>query len=49
MPSLSQRVRTFLASPKGKRLINEGQRQLAKPENRQKLLRLLGKLQGRRR
>jgi hypothetical protein len=48
MASLSQRIRAFLGSPQGKRVIAQGQRQLAKPENQQKLRRLLGKFQGRR-
>ena len=48
MASLSQRLRTFLASPKGKQLMEQGQRQLAKPENQQRLRGLLGKLRGRR-
>ncbi len=48
MASLTQRIRAFLASPQGKRAIGLGQRQLAKPENQQKLKRLLGRLQGRR-
>lgn len=48
MASLSQRIRAFLGSPQGKRVISQGQRQLAKPENQQKLRRLLGKFQGRR-
>jgi hypothetical protein len=48
MASLAQRLRTFLARPKGQRLINQGQRQLAKPENQQKLRSLLARLRGRR-
>ena len=49
MPTLTQRLRTFLTSPQGKRLIAQGQRQLAKPENQQRLRKALTKLQGRRR
>jgi hypothetical protein len=48
MATLSQRIRAFLTSPKGQRLIQQGQRQLAKPENQQRLRRLLAKLRGRR-
>jgi hypothetical protein len=48
MASPAQRLRTFLASPKGQHLIAQGQRQLAKPENQQRLRSLLGKLRGRR-
>ncbi|HEY0002164.1 MAG TPA: hypothetical protein VGB74_17055 [Actinoplanes sp.] len=46
MTSLTQRVRSFLGSPKGKRLVAEGRRQLAKPENQQRLRQLLQKLRG---
>jgi hypothetical protein len=49
MPTLTQRLRTFLTSPRGQRLIAQGQRQLAKPENQQRLRKALTKLQGRRR
>ncbi|GAB2581102.1 hypothetical protein Aab01nite_58060 [Paractinoplanes abujensis] len=49
MPSLSQRLRAFLSSPQGQRVIEQGRRQLAKPENQHKLRSLLTKLQGRRR
>jgi hypothetical protein len=48
MPTLSQRISKFLSSPQGQRVITQGRQQLAKPENQQKLRRLLGKLQGRR-
>ncbi|GGM89175.1 hypothetical protein ACFFX1_22500 [Dactylosporangium sucinum] len=48
MATLSQRIRAFLTSPKGQRLIQQGRRQLARPENQQRLRRLLAKLQGRR-
>ena len=49
MPTLTQRLRTFLTSPRGQRLIAQGQRQLAKPENQRRLRQALTKLQGRRR
>lgn len=48
MPTLSQRISKFLGSPQGQRVIDQGRRQLAKPENQQKLRRLFSKLQGRR-
>jgi hypothetical protein len=48
MPSLTERIQRFLGSPQGKRLITEGRRQLAKPENQTRLRRLLARLQGRR-
>ena len=44
MPTLAQRLRQFVDSPKGRRLIEQGQRQLAKPENKQKATQLLDKL-----
>lgn len=44
MATLSQRIRAFLGSPQGQRLIAQGQRQLAKPENQRKLKNLLSRL-----
>ena len=49
MPTLMQRLQKFLRSPQGQRLIQEGQRQLAKPENRAKLRKLATRIQSRRR
>ena len=49
MPTLMQRLQMFLRSPQGRRLIQQGQQQLAKPENQAKARRLLAKLKGRRR
>jgi hypothetical protein len=49
MPTISQRLRAFLAGPNGQRLIQQGQRQLAKPENQRRLRQALAKMQGRRR
>ncbi|AGL16196.1 hypothetical protein [Actinoplanes sp. N902-109] len=46
MATLSERLRAFLGSPRGKRLIEQGQHQLAKPENQQKARKLLDKLRG---
>ena len=37
MATLQQRIRVFLSSPQGKRLIEQGERQLAKPENQRRL------------
>jgi hypothetical protein len=48
MPTFQQRVRAFLAGPQGKRLIAEGQRQLAKPENQRRLRRLISRFRSRR-
>jgi hypothetical protein len=46
MTSLTQRLRNFLGSPQGKRLVTEGKRQLAKPENQQRLRQFLQRLRG---
>jgi hypothetical protein len=44
-----QRLQMFLRSPQGQKIVQQGQRQLAKPENQAKLRRLAAKFQGRRR
>lgn len=50
MPTLMQRLQKFLASPQGRRAVETGRRQLAKPENQAKLRGLVSKFQqGRRR
>ncbi|GAA2616539.1 hypothetical protein Adu01nite_30840 [Paractinoplanes durhamensis] len=48
MPTLSQRLRELMNDPRSKRLIEQGRRELAKPENKQKAKRLLGKLRAHR-
>lgn len=48
MPTLSQRLQKFLASPQGKRLVAQGQQQLAKPENQRRLRQIVSKLRSRR-
>jgi hypothetical protein len=48
MATLQQRLRAFLTSPKGKRVIAEGQRQLAKPENQRRLRQLIARFRSRR-
>jgi hypothetical protein len=48
MASMQQRLRAFLNSPQGKRVIAEGQRQLAKPENQRRLRQLLARFRSRR-
>jgi len=48
MPTLSQRLRELMNNPRSKRLIEQGRRELAKPENTQKAKRLLSKLRTRR-
>jgi hypothetical protein len=49
MATLVQKLRTFLSGPQGRRLITEGQKQLAKPENQRKLREVLARLRSRRR
>lgn len=49
MATLMQRLQRFLRSPQGQRIVQQGQRQLAKPENQAKLRRLAARFQGRRR
>ncbi|MFC3501753.1 hypothetical protein ACIBTV_13450 [Micromonospora sp. NPDC049366] len=46
--SLLQRISTFLRSPKGQQLVERGRRELAKPENQQKLRGLATRLSKRR-
>jgi hypothetical protein len=48
MATLQQRIRAFLNGPQGKRLIAEGQRQLAKPENQRRLRQLIARFRSRR-
>ena len=49
MATLMQRLQTFLRGPQGQRIIQQGQRQLAKPENQAKARRLLARFQQKRR
>jgi len=44
-----QRLQKFLRSPQGQRVIDQGRRQLAKPENQARARKLLSRIQGRRR
>jgi hypothetical protein len=48
MATMQQRLRAFLNSPQGRRLIAEGQRQLANPENQRRLQRLIARFRSRR-
>ncbi|HEU5160943.1 MAG TPA: hypothetical protein VFU43_28355 [Streptosporangiaceae bacterium] len=48
MASISQRLRAFLHSPQGRRVIERGRRELAKPENKRKAKRLLHRMRGNR-
>ncbi|MET8146810.1 hypothetical protein ACIBSW_14490 [Actinoplanes sp. NPDC049668] len=49
MATLMQRLQMFLRSPKGQRLVQQGQRQLAKPENQARLRKIATRLQNRHR
>jgi hypothetical protein len=47
MPTFTQRIRDFLSGPQGRRMIAQGQRQLAKPENQRRLRQLIARFRGR--
>jgi hypothetical protein len=49
MASLADRIRKFVSSPQGRRLIDQAQRELAKPSNQRKLRELAARLTRRRR
>ena len=49
MATLMQRLQKFLRSPQGQRIVDQGRRQMAKPENQEKARRLLSRLQSKRR
>jgi hypothetical protein len=44
MASIVQRIMRFLNSPKGRQVVERGQRELAKPANQEKLRRLASRL-----
>ncbi|MFY1693603.1 hypothetical protein [Plantactinospora sp. WMMB782] len=48
MASLVQRIRLFLRSPQGQRLVERGRRELAKPSNQQRMRQIAYRLRGRR-
>jgi hypothetical protein len=48
MASVSDRIKKFVDSPRGRKLIEAGQRELAKPSNQRKLRELAAKLNKRR-
>jgi hypothetical protein len=48
MATMAQRIKAFLNSPTGKRVIEKGRQELSKPENQRKLRQLAGRLQKRR-
>jgi hypothetical protein len=47
MTTLMQKLQTFLRSPQGQRLAQQGQRQLAKPENQARIRKIVTRLRGR--
>ena len=49
MATITQRIQAFLRSPRGQQVISQGRRQLAKPENQQRLRGLFDKMKGKRR
>ena len=49
MATLAQRISAFLQGPQGRRLVDQGRRQMAKPENQRRLRGLFTRLQNRRR
>ncbi|MDG6103611.1 hypothetical protein Daura_35035 [Dactylosporangium aurantiacum] len=49
MPTIVQRITKFLQSPAGRRVVEQGRRELAKPANQEKLRRLAAKVAGGRR
>ncbi|SDZ33165.1 hypothetical protein SAMN05421684_4582 [Asanoa ishikariensis] len=47
MASMADRIRDFLRSPRGQRLVQQGRTQLNKPENQRRLQQLANKLRSR--
>jgi hypothetical protein len=48
MANMTERIKQFLRSPAGQRLIEQGKRELAKPQNRERFKALAQKLTKRR-
>jgi hypothetical protein len=42
--AMSDKIKSFLSSPKGRQVVERGQRELSKPENQQKIKNLLNKV-----
>ncbi|GAB3803513.1 hypothetical protein [Micromonospora zhanjiangensis] len=49
MSTITQRISSFLRSPRGQQLVDRGRRELAKPTTQRKLRELATRLSGRRR
>jgi hypothetical protein len=47
MPSMTDRIKGFLNSPKGRMLMERGRRQAAKPGTQQKIKQLASRITGR--
>ncbi|WP_158624144.1 hypothetical protein [Micromonospora sp. HM5-17] len=47
MSSLMYRIQRFLSSPQGRRLVEQGRRELASPATRRRLRRFVARLRGR--
>ncbi|BEL07537.1 hypothetical protein Q0Z83_057280 [Actinoplanes sichuanensis] len=47
MATITQRIQAFLSSPRGRQIVDQGRRQLAKPENQQRLRNLFARFQNR--
>ena len=43
MTSMAQRIKTFLAGPRGQRLVTRGRQEMAKPQTQRKLRELASK------
>jgi hypothetical protein len=48
MASIVQRIRAFLSSPQGQRLVTRGRQEVAKPQNQQRLRGLVNRFNRRR-
>lgn len=48
MASIGQRIKAFLRSPQGRRVVDRGRSELAKPENQRRLRDLANRLSRRR-
>lgn len=48
MPSVSQRIKAFLSGERGRRLVDQGRQELAKPSTQEKLRALATRLTRRR-
>ncbi|GIF77380.1 hypothetical protein [Asanoa siamensis] len=47
MATIADRIRDFLRSPRGQRLVQQGRTQLQKPENQRRLQQLANRLRSR--